>query len=81
MRRIGWMVAGAVALATAGCAPGAIGFAFRPACSPMQANAYHATRIMQTRQQVAQIQAQYSLSRYASVGGSGSNRLVSGECF
>jgi hypothetical protein len=83
MRRIsGMAAAAALALAAAGCAPampGMMSFSFRPACSPMQWNAYRSTRIMQTRQQVAQIQARYGLSRYNSVGGS-SNSLVSGEC-
>jgi hypothetical protein len=81
MRRMaGLAAAAAVALAAAGCVPGMMSVSFRPACSPMQWNAYRSTRIMQTRQQVAQIQAKYGLSRYASVGGAGSNSLVSGEC-
>lgn len=81
MRRIvGMVAAGAVALAAAGCAPGMVGFAFRPACSPMQAHAYRTTSILQTRQRVAQIQARLMPGgQYATIGAT-SRSLANGEC-
>ena len=83
MRKLGGlMLAAALALGAAGCAPQLIGtqVAFRPACSPMQARAYRTTSIMQTRQRVSQIQARYSFSGRAMQMGSTSSALASGEC-
>lgn len=78
----GLVLAGAVALGTGACAPALMGgsFGFRPACTVMQARAYHTTSIMATRQRVQQIQASYAPSRAFTPIGATSKGLVSGEC-
>jgi len=79
----GMAIAGALALATGGCAsmrnPFYLGF--RPGgCPVYQARAWRTTSIMGTRQRVQQIQAKYSISAGAHTSGSVSKDLVSGEC-